>query len=164
MSKELEKLYEQSLMKWGFDWLPTTPPDGYLNSFDEFKQKMESDNEFYNKVVKELIAKDGTNKVLFIQHTGKEKCSMVGDQIAKMAADNGWKGIVTNGYIRDAEVIKDIPIGVYAKNTYPKKTDKSIGVGEVGVALDFESMIVKKGTWIYVDTNGWVISEKELEI
>ena len=53
MSK-LEKLYEQSLMKWGFDWLPATPPDGYLNSFDEFKQKMESDNEFYNKVVKEL--------------------------------------------------------------------------------------------------------------
>ena len=26
----------------------------YLHSFDEFKQKMESDNEFYNKVVKEL--------------------------------------------------------------------------------------------------------------
>jgi len=50
----LKKLYEQSLMKWGFNWLPTTPPDGYLNSFDEFKQKMESDNEFYNKVVKEL--------------------------------------------------------------------------------------------------------------
>jgi hypothetical protein len=53
MSK-LEKLYEQALMIWGFNWLPTTPPDGYLNSFDEFKQKMESDNEFYNKVVKEL--------------------------------------------------------------------------------------------------------------
>ena len=53
---------------------------------------------------------------------------------------------------------------MYAKNTYPKKTDKSIGVGEVGVALDFETMIVKKGSWIYVDTNGWVISEKELEI
>jgi regulator of ribonuclease activity A len=61
-------------------------------------------------------------------------------------------------------VIKDIPIGVYAKNTYPKKTDKSIGVGEVGVPLDFETMIIKMGTWIYVDTNGWVISEKELEI
>lgn len=52
MSK-LEKLYEQALMKWGFNWLPATPP-GYLHSFDEFKQKMESDNEFYNKVVKEL--------------------------------------------------------------------------------------------------------------
>lgn len=50
----LKKLYEQSLMKWGFNWLQTRTPNGYLNSFDEFKQKMESDNEFYNKVVKEL--------------------------------------------------------------------------------------------------------------
>jgi hypothetical protein len=50
----LKKLYEQSLMKWGFNWLPATPPGTYLHSFDEFKQKMESDNEFYNKVVKEL--------------------------------------------------------------------------------------------------------------
>ena len=53
MSK-LEKLYGQALMKLGFDWLPATPPGTYLHSFDEFKQKMESDNEFYNKVVKEL--------------------------------------------------------------------------------------------------------------
>jgi hypothetical protein len=57
MSK-LEKLYEQSLMKWGFNWLPATPPGTYLHSFDEFKQKMESDNEFYNKVVKELNQKE----------------------------------------------------------------------------------------------------------
>ena len=40
MSK-LEKLYEQSLMKWGFNWLPATPPGTYLHSFDEFKQKMD---------------------------------------------------------------------------------------------------------------------------
>jgi len=54
MSKKLEKLYEQSLMKWGFNWLPGTPPGTYLHSFDEFKQKMESDKEMYNKVVEEL--------------------------------------------------------------------------------------------------------------
>ena len=114
--------------------------------------------------IENLVSKNGSNKVLFIQHTGKEKCSMVGDQIAQTAAENGWEGIITNGYIRDIEVIKDIPIGVYAKNTYPKKTDKSIGVGEVGVALDFETMIIKEGAWIYVDSNGWVISEKKLEI
>ena len=142
--------------------------DLFLNSFgknDKFFGQVETARcEHSNKVVKEMVSKNGSNKVLFIQHTGKEKCSMVGDQIAQTAADNGWEGIITNGYIRDIEVIKDIPIGVYAKNTYPKKTDKSIGVGEVGVALDFETIIIKEGTWIYVDSNGWVISEKELEI
>ena len=53
MSK-LEKLYVQALIKWGFDWLPATPPGTYLHSFDEFKQKMKSDKELYDKVVKEL--------------------------------------------------------------------------------------------------------------
>ena len=33
MSK-LEKLYEQALMKWGWNWLPATPPDGWLDSFE----------------------------------------------------------------------------------------------------------------------------------
>ena len=88
---------------------------------------------------------------------------MVGDQIAQMAYENGWKGIITNGYIRDAEVIKEIPIGVYALNTYPKKTDKSIGVGEIGVNLKFDKFIVRPDEWIYIDTNGWVISKEKLE-
>ena len=57
MSK-LEKLYGQALMKWGFDWWQIPPPGTYLHSFGEFKQKMESDNEFYNKVVKELNQKE----------------------------------------------------------------------------------------------------------
>ena len=109
------------------------------------------------------MAQNGSNKVLVIQHTGNEKCSMVGDQIAQMAYDNQWKGIITNGYIRDIEVIKDIPIGVYAKNSYPKKTDKSVGKGEIGLTLEFKNFIVQKDSWAYVDTNGIIFSEKELE-
>jgi len=54
---ELEKLYERALLKWGFNWLPATPPGTYLHSFDEFKQKMESDEELYNKIVEELKPK-----------------------------------------------------------------------------------------------------------
>ena len=61
------------------------------------------------------------------------------------------------------EVIKDIPIGVYAKNSYPKKTDKSVGKGETGLTLEFQNFIVQKDSWAYVDTNGIIFSEKELE-
>tara|TARA_R110001592_G_scaffold276408_1_gene543512 strand:+ start:1431 stop:1622 length:192 start_codon:yes stop_codon:yes gene_type:complete len=52
----LEKLYEQSLKKWGLvmGYSFVTTKEGYLETYDRFKQKMESDNEFYNKVVKEL--------------------------------------------------------------------------------------------------------------
>ena len=56
MMSKLEKLYEQALMKWGLvmGYSFVTTKEGYLETYDRFKQKMESDNEFYNKVVKEL--------------------------------------------------------------------------------------------------------------
>ena len=36
--------------------------------------------EHSNSVVKELVQENGNGKVLFINHTGSELCSMVGDQ------------------------------------------------------------------------------------
>ena len=48
----MDKLYEKALLKFGWNWLPGTPAGTYLESFDVFKRKMESDKEFYNKVIK----------------------------------------------------------------------------------------------------------------
>ena len=141
--------------------------DVFLNSYggiDKFCGEIQTAKcEHSNSVVKELVQEDGNEKVLFINHTGSEFCSMVGDQIVQKAFDNNWNGIITNGYIRDIEVIKDIPIGVYAKNSYPKKTNKSIGVGEINAPIKINNISINPGDWIYVDSNGWVISKSELE-
>ena len=50
----MEELYEKSLLKWGFNWLPATPPGTYLHSFEEFRRKMESDKKLYERIKKEL--------------------------------------------------------------------------------------------------------------
>ena len=141
--------------------------DVFLNSYggiDKFCGEIQTAKcEHSNSVVKELVEEDGNGKVLFINHTGSELCSMVGDQIAQKAFDNGWNGIITNGYIRDIELIKDISIGVYARNSYPKKTNKSIGIGEINVPIKINNLFINPGEWIYVDSNGWVISKSKLE-
>ena len=67
-------------------------------------------------------------------------------------------------YIRDIAVIKDISIGVYAKNAYPMKTDKSVVVGIKDKDITIGSVRISSGNWIYVDTNGWVVSRKKLEL
>ena len=141
--------------------------DVFLNSYggiDKFCGEIQTAKcEHSNSVVKELVEEDGNGKVLFINHTGSELCSMVGDQIVQKAFDNGWNGIITNGYIRDIELIKDISIGVYARNSYPKKTNKSIGIGEINVPIKINNLFINPGEWIYVDSNGWVISKLELK-
>ena len=141
--------------------------DVFLNSYggiDKFCGEIQTAKcEHSNSVVKELVEEDGNGKVLFINHTGSELCSMVGDQIVQKAFDNRWNGIITNGYIRDIELIKDISIGVYARNSYPKKTNKSIGIGEINVPIKINNLFIYPGEWIYVDSNGWVISKLELK-
>ena len=92
--------------------------DLFLNSFggaNKFCGQIQTAKcEHSNSIVKELVQNDGKGRVLCIEHSGSELCSMVGDQIAQKAFDNNWSGIITNGYIRDIEVIQNIDIGVYA--------------------------------------------------
>ena len=140
----------------------------FLNSYggiDTFCGEIRTANcPHSNSIVKEMVEEDGEGKVLVINHAGDKLCSMVGDQVAQKAYSNNWRGIFVNGYIRDIEVIKDISIGVYAKNAYPMKTDKSVGVGIKDKDITIGSVRISSGNWIYVDTNGWVVSRKKLEL
>ena len=115
-----------------------------------------------NSLVKKLLNTNGNNKVLVVDATSNAHTSMVGDQIAAAAKKNNWAGIIVNGYIRDIEVIANIDIGVLAKASVPLKTNKD-DFGKQGVNLYFNNVIIKPGFWIYVDTNGWVVSKNKLE-
>ena len=141
--------------------------DLFLNSYggnEKFYGKIITAKcEHSNSVVKDIVKENGKGKVLLIEHTGSKLCSMVGDQIVNQAFDNKWNGIITNGHIRDIEIIKDIEIGVYAKNSFPLKTDKSRGIGNRNVPVTFGSININPDDWIYVDANGWVVSSSELK-
>ena len=140
--------------------------DLFLNSYGSknkfFGQIHTAKCEHSNSIVKEFVNEHGEGKVLLIEHTGSELCSMVGDQIAQKAYENKWNGILTNGCIRDVEIIQNIDIGVYAQNTYPKKTDKSVGIGKKDVPIKLGSVEINPGDWIYIDSNGWIISKKKI--
>ena len=116
-----------------------------------------------NSLVKEILNQPGNNKVLIIDAKGVNHASMVGDQIASKALENNWNGIIVNGFVRDIEILKTIPIGIYAKGSIPKKTDKK-GLGFLGVDVFIGGILIKTGNWVYLDSNGWVISKKELEL
>ena len=116
-----------------------------------------------NSLVKEILNQPGNNKVLIIDARGVNHASMIGDQIASKALENNWNGIIVNGFVRDIEILKTIPIGIYAKGSIPKKTDKK-GLGFLGVDVFIGGILIKTGNWVYLDSNGWVITKKELEL
>lgn len=115
-----------------------------------------------NSLVKEILNTPGKNRVLVIDAKGVSHASMVGDQIAAKAESNNWNGIVVNGYVRDTEVLKNIPLGIYAIGSIPKKTDKH-GLGSIGNDVFVGGILIQSGNWLYIDSNGWVIAKNELK-
>lgn len=116
-----------------------------------------------NSKVKELVATDGTGKVMVVDGKGSTSRALLGDMLAEKAVENGWQGIVINGCIRDASTISTLQIGVKALGCNPIKTEK-LGIGDINTDVSFANICFIAGQFIYGDKNGLAVSEQELTI
>ena len=82
------------------------------------------------------------NKILVIDANGVTHESIVGDEIASMAIENNWQGIVLNGFIRDADEINKLNIKILAKGEVFKKTKKN-NIGRRDILISFGGLIFK---------------------
>ncbi|MES9834525.1 MAG: ribonuclease E activity regulator RraA [Candidatus Thiodiazotropha sp. LLP2] len=112
-----------------------------------------------NSLVRDELDQSGMGRVLVVDAGGSLRCAMLGDLLAQKAVDNGWAGILMHGCIRDAAEISEMPLGVMAMATNPRKSVKK-GVGEVGGALYFSGVTFKPGEWLYADEDGIVVLDK----
>jgi regulator of ribonuclease activity A len=114
-----------------------------------------------NTLVRAELEKSGENKVLVIDGGGSLRCALVGDNLAVLAMDNGWSGIIVFGCVRDSAQIIEIGLGVKAIGVNPRKSVKR-GEGERDVALRFAEAIIEPGEYLYADRDGIVISKTAL--
>lgn len=114
-----------------------------------------------NTLVREALAEPGEGRVLVVDGGGSLRCALVGDNLAKMGADNGWAGIVVHGCIRDSVDIAGIAIGVKALGTNPAKSVKR-GEGQRDLPVRFADVVFSPGAWLYADPDGVVLSGKPL--
>lgn len=115
-----------------------------------------------NKLVRAALEKDGAGQVLVVDGGGSLRTALVGGNIAKMAADNHWSGIIVYGCVRDTVEIADIAIGLVALATNPVKPKKN-GFGEVGIAVRFGGVTFKPGEFVYVDQDGILVAPRQLD-
>lgn len=114
-----------------------------------------------NTLVREVLGENGKGKVLVVDGGGSLRCALVGDNLAKLAIDNGWEGIVVYGCIRDSKEINTMPVGIKALNTCPVKSIKR-GVGLKNETVHFAGTTLKPGNYIYADSDGILVSEANL--
>lgn len=114
-----------------------------------------------NSKVRDLVSTCGEGRVLVVDGGASQRCAYLGDLLAVKACENGWSGLVINGYIRDVDVIKKIDIGVQALGVYPVKTQKR-GLGDVNIPITFGGITFCAGHFLYADNNGILVSKQQL--
>ncbi|MFZ2310998.1 MAG: ribonuclease E activity regulator RraA [Methylobacter sp.] len=119
--------------------------------------KVFEDNVLVRKVLEEKVQ----NRVLVIDGGGSHRCALVGDNLAKIAVDNGWQGIVVYGCIRDSAIINHLPIGIRALHTHPLKSHKK-DHGDRDLLVTFAGVNFKQNHFLYADSDGIIVSETML--
>lgn len=66
-----------------------------------------------------------------------------------MAQQNGWKGIIVNGAIRNADSMKSSQIGVKALGTHPSRGQQTMG--QRSMPLTIGGINLSPGQWVYAD-------------
>lgn len=133
---------------------------GKVSSFEGeiITLKLHEDNTF----VRTLLSENGKGKVLVVDGGGSKRCALVGDNIARLAMDNQWSGVVVYGCIRDSKEINDMAIGIKALGTCPVKSIKR-QVGLPGEDLLIEGTLIKQGQYLYSDEDGILIADSKVD-
>ncbi len=114
-----------------------------------------------NSLVKQAVESPGEGRVLVVDGGGSLRCALLGGNLAKAAAQNGWAGVVLNAPVRDANEIDEFDIGVRALATVPMRSQKR-GIGEFDVMVNFAGATIKSGDFLYADRDGILVSDEAL--
>ena len=115
-----------------------------------------------NSLVKENAGKPGDGKVLVVDGGASMRRALCGDLVAESAMNNGWEGLIIYGCIRDVDQISEMKIGLQALGTVPLKTEKR-GIGDLNIPITFGGVTFIPGEFVYADSNGIIVSSKELK-
>ena len=116
-----------------------------------------------NTKVRAAVKQAGHGQVLVVDGAGSMSCALFGGNLAKLAADNGWAGILIHGCVRDRAELAAENVGIKALASHPKKSQKNDG-GTYDVALAFSGVAINPGDWIYADEDGVLVSPQELSL
>ncbi len=114
-----------------------------------------------NVLVRQTLEEKVDNRVLVVDGGGSHRCALLGGDLAEIAYNNGWQGIIIYGCVRDYIELSKTPIGIRALRTHPLKSHKR-GIGDRDVLITFGGINFKKNQYLYADHDGIIVSETML--
>jgi regulator of ribonuclease activity A len=109
-----------------------------------------------NALLRERVSEPGGGRVLVVDGGGSLRLALLGDNIAGIAANSGWAGVVVNGAVRDVAALRELAIGIKALGSNPRRSGKA-GAGEVDVVVSFGGVTFTPGDMLHADDDGIVV-------
>ena len=110
-----------------------------------------------NALVREAVEQPGEGRVLVVDGGGSLRCALLGGNLGVLAVENGWAGVVINGAVRDVDELDAQPIGVRALAAMPRRSQKGMHSGQVGLPVLFAGVVFREGEWLCADRDGVLV-------
>lgn len=114
-----------------------------------------------NTLVKAAVDSPGNGRVLVVDGGASLRRALVGGNLGKAAAKNGWAGVVVDGCVRDSAELAECEVGIRALALMPLPTEKR-QEGQSDVAVQVQGVWVRPGDWLYADEDGIVVASRPL--
>ncbi|MCF2910243.1 MULTISPECIES: ribonuclease E activity regulator RraA [Pseudoalteromonas] len=114
-----------------------------------------------NELINQVLQQDGTGQVLLVDGGGSTRRALIDIELAELAIENNWQGIVVYGAVRHVEELEECDLGVQAIASIPVAAD-SHGSGEQGIPVNFAGVSFYDDDYLYADATGIIISAEEL--
>lgn len=82
--------------------------------------------------------------------------ALAGGLSAKDLRRRRFEGVVLGGAIRDAHIVRELDLPVFASNFVPTDTQGNYRVVEAGAACRIEQVTIATGDWVFADESGCV--------
>jgi len=112
-----------------------------------------------NTLVKAAVDSPGLGRVLVVDGGASLRKALVGGNLGKAAARNGWAGVVVDGCVRDSAELAACDVGIRALGLMPMPTEKR-NEGQADVVVHIQGVPVRPGDWLYADEDGIVVMNK----
>ena len=116
-----------------------------------------------NGLIAEVLEENGEGRVLVVDGGGAVRRGLIDAELAKLAVDNGWEGIIVYGAVRQIQQLENLDIGIHALAPIPVSADES-SAGESDVPVNFGGVTFFPEDYIYADLTGIILSQEPLDL
>ena len=116
-----------------------------------------------NGLLYDLLEQNGLGRVLVVDGGGSVRRALLDADLATLALENQWEGILIYGAVRQVDDLQDLDIGSQAMAAIPAGA-ASEGIGESDIRVNFGGVTFFTGDHLYADNTGIILSEDALDL